>query len=299
MKFDMIIFNPPYLPEDVRLKDITLDGGKKGYELLERFFSQANNYLNKNGKILIVFSSLTKKERVDEIIMKNNFTSTLLEKKRIFFEDLYVYLVEKEKTPKIKGITKLTFFTKGKRGLLYTGLYKNKKVVVKTKLPESRAIARIEIEAQWLKSLNKHNIGPKFLFSTKDCIVYEFVEGVFLPEFIEKTIKKSIILALKRILDQCFILDKLNINKEEMHNPYKHIIITKDKKAVLIDFERANYSKKPKNVTQFCQYLTSGTMSVLLKRKGIKIDKKKIIELAKEYKNKQNLTNFNKIIKIR
>ena len=29
-KFDTIIFNPPYLPEDVKLKDITVAGGKKG-----------------------------------------------------------------------------------------------------------------------------------------------------------------------------------------------------------------------------------------------------------------------------
>ena len=35
-KFDTIIFNPPYLPEDVALKDITVEGGKKGYEMLER-----------------------------------------------------------------------------------------------------------------------------------------------------------------------------------------------------------------------------------------------------------------------
>src|SRR3989344_2463782 len=61
-KFDLIIFNPPYLPdeklEDEKSKRITT-GGKHGYEILEKFFSQANEHLNKNGKILIVFSSLT------------------------------------------------------------------------------------------------------------------------------------------------------------------------------------------------------------------------------------------------
>lgn len=92
-KFDTIIFNPPYLPEDIKVKDLTLDGGKKGYEVMERFFSQARKHLNKNGKVLIVFSSLTKKKKVDKIIKKNGFKFKLLKKKKLFFEELYVYLV--------------------------------------------------------------------------------------------------------------------------------------------------------------------------------------------------------------
>ncbi|MAG50049.1 hypothetical protein CL621_00215 [archaeon] len=93
-KFDLIIFNPPYLPNS-KFKDIALDGGKKGYEVLERFFSQVKNYLKKDGKILIVFSSLTKPKKVKEIIKKNNFNFKLLEEKKLPFEKLYVVLVEK------------------------------------------------------------------------------------------------------------------------------------------------------------------------------------------------------------
>ena len=51
-KFDTIIFNPPYLPSDPKLKDLTLDGGKKGYELIQKFLKQAKKYLEKNGIIL-------------------------------------------------------------------------------------------------------------------------------------------------------------------------------------------------------------------------------------------------------
>ena len=98
-KFDLIIFNPPYLPkeelEDKESKKITT-GGKKGYEILERFFSKVNNYLNKNGKMLIVFSSLTNKKKIDKIIRKNNFKFKLLEKEKMFFEELYCYLIERK-----------------------------------------------------------------------------------------------------------------------------------------------------------------------------------------------------------
>ena len=95
-KFDLIIFNPPYLSDDKKVKDIALDGGKKGYELLENFLKQAKNYLNKNGKILILFSSLTKKNKVDKILKENRYIFECLETKRIFFEELYVYLIKEK-----------------------------------------------------------------------------------------------------------------------------------------------------------------------------------------------------------
>ena len=94
-KFDTIIFNPPYLPDELKVKDLTLEGGKKGYEVIERFLSQVNSFLKEDGIILIVFSSLTKKEKVDEFIRNNLLEFELLEKEHYFFEDLYVYKIWK------------------------------------------------------------------------------------------------------------------------------------------------------------------------------------------------------------
>jgi release factor glutamine methyltransferase len=90
-KFDTIIFNPPYLPDDEMDKDIALDGGKFGHEIIERFLSEAKKYLNANGIILIIFSSKTGKEQVDSLIEKNGFKSEELEKIHVFFEDIYCY----------------------------------------------------------------------------------------------------------------------------------------------------------------------------------------------------------------
>lgn len=95
-KFDTIIFNAPYLPEDKDDKDIALDGGKEGYEIIERFLREADKYLAENGIILLIFSSKTGKEKVDELIGKNGFKSELLEKIHIFFEDIYCYKIERK-----------------------------------------------------------------------------------------------------------------------------------------------------------------------------------------------------------
>src|SRR3989338_1910300 len=94
-KFDTIIFNPPYLPQELKLRDLTIEGGKKGYEIIERFLYDVNNFLNPNGIILMVFSSLTKKEKVLEFIRDNLLEFEELEKQHIFFEDIYVCLLRK------------------------------------------------------------------------------------------------------------------------------------------------------------------------------------------------------------
>ncbi|MFH1317064.1 MAG: HemK2/MTQ2 family protein methyltransferase [Candidatus Woesearchaeota archaeon] len=94
-KFDLIIFNPPYLPDDARLKDLTLDGGKKGYELTIKFLKQAKPYLQKDGKILLLFSSLTNKKIIDKAIKQLNLKSVLIDSEKFFYEQLFVYLIRK------------------------------------------------------------------------------------------------------------------------------------------------------------------------------------------------------------
>ncbi len=297
-KFDTIIFNPPYLPQELKLKDLTIEGGKKGYEVIEEFLNQANDFLKPNGTILMVFSSLTKKEKIEELIKNNLLDFEELEKAHIFFEDIYIYLLKRGeflKKLENKGISNVKYLTKGHRGLLFTGIYRNKKVAIKAKNPESRAVGRIENEAKWLKKLNKCGIGPKLIFADRDFFVYEFIEGEFIVDFIKKSNKNNIKKIIKNIFNQMFVLDKLKIDKEEMHHPFKHVIISKGK-PYMVDFERTHHAKSPKNVTQFCQFLISGYLSSILKSKKIAISQQRMIRLAKVYKSNQNIKNLKKII---
>ncbi|MAG91905.1 hypothetical protein CMO83_04475 [Candidatus Woesearchaeota archaeon] len=298
-KFDLIIFNPPYLPQELKLKDLTLEGGKKGYEVIERFLDEVNNFLNKEGIVLVVFSSLTKKEKVEEFIKNNLLDFEELGKLHIFFEDIYVYLLRKNdflKKLENKNIKNVKYLTKGHRGLLFTG-FRNKKIVIKTKNPKSQAINRIENETKWLKKLNEHKIGPKLLRSENSYFIYEYIGGDFVVDYLEKSGKTKIKKVIKNIFGQMFVLDKLRVDKEEMHHPVKHIIISKDR-PYLLDFERTHHVQSPKNVTQFCQFLMGYHIGEILKNKKINIDRKKLIKLAKIYKIKQNNKNFRKIIQI-
>lgn len=202
---------------------------------------------------------------------------------------------------KLTEIKNICYLAKGHRGVIHKGTYKGKKVIIKTKLIESLASGRIENEANFLKLLNKKSVGPSVLHydKKKDLMVCSYAEGLFLPEYLDRCKgqdKAKIKAILKDVFMQCYEMDRLKINKEEMHHPYKHIIISpKTGKPTLVDFERCHYTLKPSNVTQFCSYVASGFISEILRKKGININRDKIINAAKTYKQKVTKNNLCKI----
>ena len=203
---------------------------------------------------------------------------------------------------RIKGIKNIEYFTKGHRGLLYTGEYKGKKIVIKTKNPKSKAENRIENEGRWLKRLNKKNIGPKLIKAAKKYLFYEYVEGEFFIDYV-KSLKKDlaskrlILRIIKKVFDQCYILDRLKVDKEEMHKPVKHILVKKEKRrldVVMLDFERCHIVNSSKNTTQFVVFLMR--LETLLGQYGIVINQEMLIALAKLYKRYPTKENFKKIL---
>ncbi|MBW2996546.1 methyltransferase domain-containing protein [Candidatus Woesearchaeota archaeon] len=300
MKFDLIIFNPPYLPKDIRepFESTTeTTGGEKGYELLEKFFSQVSDYLMPDGKVLVLFSSLTGKDKVHSIMEEYGFNFQKLSEEPLFGEVLLVYIAEKSellREMEQDGFTDVKRFAKGHRGVIFIGKFSGKKVAVKKQREDIDVTTSVMNEARWLKLLNTKGIGPEFLFSDGDYFAYSFVEGEFIPEFLEKAGKQRIKKVINDVFKQCLVLDKMKVNKEEMHNPYKHIIV--GKKTVLIDFERTHASEKPKNVTQFCQFVSSKKVMQILKRKGFSFNKGDVNAAAQRYKKDMSKENFEKII---
>ncbi|MFA4718864.1 class I SAM-dependent methyltransferase [Pyrococcus kukulkanii] len=96
-QFDLIVFNPPYLPgEDYEIRgdiDKALIGGPQGGEVIVRFFNQVTDFLKPQGRILLVYSSLTKPSPT-EVAQKRGFFTKVIAKKKLFFEELYVMIAE-------------------------------------------------------------------------------------------------------------------------------------------------------------------------------------------------------------
>lgn len=199
-----------------------------------------------------------------------------------------------------------TFLAKGKRGHVYLTAWKGRKAIVKRVNPSANLSATavtIREEARYLNVANAHGIGPKLYAVSDDSIIMEFIKGKQILEFMESATKLQILTICRDVLEQCRTFDLLKINKNEMTNPYKHIIVRVKRsvgklklEAVMIDFERCSQSAKPKNVTQFLQFLTSGKVSHHLAGK-IVFDKETLWRLASEYKKEYRVAVYKKILK--
>ncbi|HTZ42165.1 MAG TPA: methyltransferase [Candidatus Omnitrophota bacterium] len=87
-KYGLIIFNPPYLPENKFDKKPDTTGGEKGSEAINKFLKQAKSHLSAKGIILLLTSSFSKG------IIWGNYRKTLLGEKKIFFEELHVWKLQ-------------------------------------------------------------------------------------------------------------------------------------------------------------------------------------------------------------
>ncbi|MBS3073199.1 methyltransferase [Candidatus Pacearchaeota archaeon] len=89
-KFDLMVFNPPYIPtKKGKIEFIDLDGGKNGTEIIKRFLKGAEEHLTKEGRILLLTTSLNK--NIGGLFKKYGYYYKKLSEKKIFFEKLFVW----------------------------------------------------------------------------------------------------------------------------------------------------------------------------------------------------------------
>ena len=106
-KFDLIVSNPPYLPNDDggnnnnnnnnidnsnnnSSLDHNIYGGPKGIETTIHFVKSALPLLAVDGKILIVISSFADSSALDRLVVENNMHKKVVKEKRLFYETLSI-----------------------------------------------------------------------------------------------------------------------------------------------------------------------------------------------------------------
>jgi len=95
-RYDLVVFNPPYLPSQSSLTNdwqtAAWDGGVSGREVIEQFLAQASDYLTREGRILLVISSVTGHKEVTKLMRAQFKRVRTVAKRKFFFEMLYVLL---------------------------------------------------------------------------------------------------------------------------------------------------------------------------------------------------------------
>jgi release factor glutamine methyltransferase len=93
-QFDLVVSNPPYLPDDDDdgglKRDRTVHGGPAGVEATIHFIESALPLLGRNGRMLVVASSLADTEPLDAFLLEKRLKKKVIKEKALFFERLYV-----------------------------------------------------------------------------------------------------------------------------------------------------------------------------------------------------------------
>lgn len=97
-KFDVILFNAPYLPSDVKEPKtwmwLAWAGGPDGRRLIERFVSRAPSYLRKDGRIMLVQSTLSNVDETMNKLKRKGLRASILARKKVEFETIVVIQAE-------------------------------------------------------------------------------------------------------------------------------------------------------------------------------------------------------------
>lgn len=97
-KFDLIVFNPPYVPtEEIGddAIDLAVNGGKQGREIIDKFIVSFSDFLSKKGECFLLISSLNNLDDVINIFFKKKLHVNVVSVKNLFFEKLYVLKIKK------------------------------------------------------------------------------------------------------------------------------------------------------------------------------------------------------------
>jgi release factor glutamine methyltransferase len=98
--FDLIIFNPPYLPtgegEEVKGSlDKAWNGGEGGREVIDRFLDNFQFFLKPDGALLTLASSLSGVEQTLARLRKHGFDPKVVEEVKMFHETLSVIVAKR------------------------------------------------------------------------------------------------------------------------------------------------------------------------------------------------------------
>uniref|UniRef100_A0A8C9GRT1 Methyltransferase small domain-containing protein n=1 Tax=Piliocolobus tephrosceles TaxID=591936 RepID=A0A8C9GRT1_9PRIM len=101
-QFDLIMFNPPYVPTEQDEMDTTnivasYAGGKYGREIILNFLLNVYGYLNKYGVIYILLEKNNKPHEImNHTHITEKFLCLLLKKKKTLNETIFIYKLKKK-----------------------------------------------------------------------------------------------------------------------------------------------------------------------------------------------------------
>jgi len=194
----------------------------------------------------------------------------------------------------------ISILGKGYVGVVVLGKIGRKKVAVKIRRNDSPR-KNLKKEAELLKITNQSNVGPKLVGFSKNFLVMEYLEGEKIGDWVASLKKRGsssqLKTIIKKILEDCYKLDRIGLDHGELSHIVKHVIV--GKKITVIDFESSSTDRKVSNVTSATQALCIGSGISKIIGRVYKIPKKqKMISVLRKYKREQTRDSFENLLDI-
>jgi putative serine/threonine protein kinase len=186
---------------------------------------------------------------------------------------------------------------KGYVGIVVIAQMKGQRVALKIRRIDADRTS-LQHEAEMLAKANSVQVGSRLVSQSKNFLLMQLIEGDLLPAWLGTgRDKETTHKVLEDILMQCWRLDTLGLDHGELSKAPKHLMIDRNQRPWIFDFETASDTRKPANVTAICQYLFigGGPVATFVKETLGERDRSGMLEALRVYKKDRSLENFNRV----
>jgi putative serine/threonine protein kinase len=189
---------------------------------------------------------------------------------------------------------------KGFVGIVVTAYLEGKRVALKIRRVDADRLG-LQHEARMLAKANSAQVGPKLMGVSKNFLLMQLIDGALLPEWLGAHEEKEHVRGvLNEVLEQCWRLDNVGLDHGELSKAPKHLIVDKQQKPWIVDFETASVDRKPANVTSVCQFLftSCGAVARAVAEVVGEINRAEVINVLRLYKNERKRENFDRVLQV-
>jgi putative serine/threonine protein kinase len=153
------------------------------------------------------------------------------------------------------------FLARGRSGGVWLVEKNGKRFAAKIEHRKSRRMNMVEKEARLLQMANEVNVGPKLMEYNVEAgiIVMEYVDGLPLSKWIDGwKSKDKIKMVLNNLFEQAKRLDDAGLDHGQLGGKLHNILVDRQENVTIIDFEKASYVRKVRNVSKLREVLEGG-----------------------------------------
>jgi putative serine/threonine protein kinase len=189
---------------------------------------------------------------------------------------------------------------KGFVGIVVIAYLRGERVAVKIRREDADR-ADLLHEAEMLTKANSANVAPKLFAASKNFLLMQLIDGDLLPDWLKANNNKDTVKrVLGEVLENCHRLDEIGLDHGELSKAPKHVIIDRQLRPWLVDFETASDTRKPSNVSAMGSFLftSDGEVARNVAATLGERNKEEIVAAMKNYRKERTRGSFEQVLEV-